>query len=94
VREKVEKSEFLEKIEEELKEIDMLNPVTIDFYRVLGRRERVLIHAIEPHQYFKDIDQFDSFIRLRRDHLTKLGVSTSIEVSEPDYLAWAKTPKS
>lgn len=86
-------SEFFEEIGQELKGLGLYGPETVDFYRVLGRKDRVLIHAVEANQYFKDSGRFNSFIRLRRDHLTKLGATSSKEISEPDYLEWVKTPK-
>ena len=81
----------MQEIDEELKGLEMWNPETIDFYRVLGSKDRLLIHPLSS--YFRDTQSYTSFIRLRRDHLTKLGAENSIEIGETDYLQWQKSHK-
>jgi len=81
----------MQEVEEELKSLELWNPETIDFYRVLGAKDRLLIHPLSS--YFQDTQSYTSFIRLRRDHLAKLGVQSSIEIGDTDYLHWQKTHK-
>ena len=54
----------------------------LDFYLIAGADNlrstdpslRKLIYLIEKRDFFKDTRTFSSFVRLRQDHLQKLGV--------------------
>lgn len=48
----------------------------IDFYNVFAAKDldkdanqRKLVYLLEQKDYFKDISDFNSFVRLRKDHL-------------------------
>jgi hypothetical protein len=57
---------------------------------VLGSKDRLLIHEIPNSHFFKDTETYSSFIRLRREHLERLGVQENIEIGLQDYLKWQK----
>jgi hypothetical protein len=75
-------------VEANLSEMGLWQPETIDFYRVLGRRDRQLIHSLPDA--FKDTRTYPAFVRLRREHLNKLGADTCVEIGEHDYEGWKK----
>jgi hypothetical protein len=47
VSEESEVTPFLKEVEESLSEQELWDPQTIDFYRVLGKKDRILIHPLD-----------------------------------------------
>ena len=49
IREEKQESEFMQEVEDKLKSLELWNPETIDFYRVLGLKDRLLIHPLSSY---------------------------------------------
>ena len=93
-----EGGEFCEELEKYLKMAKFDGPKTIDFYQTVGsknlestkRSERICLFLNDKSDLFLDTFHHNSYIRLRRDHLNKLGHENieENEIDENNYHSW------
>lgn len=79
---------FLNEVNECLK--DMVSDETFDYYRVIAKKDRFMVYLNQPSEYFEDSKTYNSFVRLRRDHLDKLGANDRVELCFDEYKKWSK----
>jgi hypothetical protein len=87
---------FVRELDESLQKLGLKQQKFIDFYLVLGAQNldetekslRKMIYFSEKRDFFRDTKTYNSFVRVRRDHLKKLGVSSYIEVSYEEFAQW------
>ena len=92
-----ENDNFSKQLQSFLKENKFSEPKTIDFYQSIGcknlnggKLDRTIIFLNGQNEAFVDTGSHSSYIRLRRDHLNKLGHTNILqnEIDQNEYEIW------